>query len=84
MSGRPWIMHTIPSFHGSREYGVNIDIADLKICENEIPPRPMLCSELIRELCMCIIEENHIEIPSDAEGRRDLYLFLKEDILQNV
>ena len=84
-TGRPWLLHTMPNMYGSQEYGVHVDRNDIQACAEETTPQSeILCCEMINDLCLCILEENQIEMPNDPEGRRQLYLFIRSDILDNL
>ena len=77
----------MPNMYGSWEYGLHVDRNDIQACAKETTPQSEIpCCEMINGLCLCILEENQIEMPNDPEGtcRRQLYLFIRSDILDNL
>ena len=42
------------------------------------------CSKLIEDLCVCIMDENNVAMPQDPKSMRNLYIFLREDIRNNL
>jgi hypothetical protein len=82
--GRPFMLHTTPSIYGTREYGVAMNETDVRICENELEPLPQSTSDLVKEICVTIMQESNIAYPNHPDEMRDLYVFLREDILRNL
>ena len=83
--GRPFILHHMPSAFDTVDYGTVINENKVGICESELetlPPSP--CSKLIEDLCLCIMEEESIVMPQHPEGMHNLYIFLREDIRNNL
>ena len=69
-----------PSIYGNREYGIELKQDEVRLCEEELAVvHRWPCSELIHELCTCILEEN-----DNHEDIRDLYSFLRNDILDSL
>lgn len=42
------------------------------------------CSKLIEDLCVCTMDENNVAMPQDPKSMRNLYIFLREDIRNNL
>ncbi|KAK3090635.1 hypothetical protein FSP39_013299 [Pinctada imbricata] len=83
--GRPFLLHHMPRAYGSADFGTEINVMEVDICEGELETIPHYpCSKLIEELCTCIMDENNITMPKDSESLRDLYIFLREDIRENL
>ena len=83
--GRPFLLYHMPRAYGSADYGTKINEIEVDICESELETIPHYpCSKLMEELCTCIMDENNITMPEDTESLRDLYIFLREDIRENL
>ncbi|KAK3093689.1 hypothetical protein FSP39_018932 [Pinctada imbricata] len=81
ISGRPFMLYFMPSMCSAMDYGLEQNSNDVQICEEEIDSVPTLpCSDLIKDLCVCIMQENQITLPENPKDMRDLYIFLREDI----
>lgn len=75
----------MPSAYDTVDYGFEINEIEVNISKNELEAMPHSpCSELIEDLCVCIMEENNIAMPQDPESMQDLYIFLREDIRNNL
>ena len=62
-----------------------MDETDVSICENELEPLPQsTCSDLVKEICVTIMQENNIAYPNHPDEMRDLYVSLREDILRSL
>lgn len=67
------------------DHGVEINETELNKCESELEMLPHLpCSKLIKDLCACLMEENNIAMPQDPESMQTLYMFLREEIRNNL
>ncbi|XP_061176268.1 uncharacterized protein LOC133185191 [Saccostrea echinata] len=83
--GRPFLLHHMPSAFDTVDYGIEINENEVNICESELQPMPeMPCSTLIKDLCVCIMEENNFALPQDPESMQNLFIFLREDIRSNL
>ncbi|KAK3083941.1 hypothetical protein FSP39_005684 [Pinctada imbricata] len=75
------MLYFMPSMCSAMDYGLEQNSNDVQICEEEIDSVPTLpCSDLIKDLCVCIMQENQITLPENPKDMRDLYIFLREDI----
>lgn len=79
------MLHYMPSVFDTVDYGLEIDENDIQVCEREleqVPPLP--CRELIKELCICIMEENGLAQPQLPDEMRELYIFLRENMINHL
>lgn len=75
----------MPRAFDAVDYGLEINEDEVNICQSELDTMPRSpCSELIEDLCKCVIEENDFEVPRDPASMKNLYLFLREDIRNNL
>jgi hypothetical protein len=75
----------MPGASDTVDYGTEVNENEVNICESEIETMPHSpCSKLIEDLCNCIIDENNFAMPQDPESMRIMYLFLREDIRNNL
>ena len=75
----------MPSAFDTVDYGSEINGIEVNICESELEAMPHSpCSDLIEDLCVCIMEENNIAMPQDPGSMHDLYMFLREEIRNNL
>lgn len=83
--GRPFLLHHMTSAFNTVDHGVEINETELNKCESELEMLPHLpCSKLIKDLCACLMEENNIAMPQDPESMQTLYMFLREEIRNNL
>ncbi|XP_052675135.1 uncharacterized protein LOC128156857 [Crassostrea angulata] len=83
--GRPFMLHYMPSVFDTVNYGLEINENDIQVCERELEPVPPFpCSELIKELCICIMEENGLAQPQHPDEMRELYIFLRENMINHL
>lgn len=75
----------MPSAFNTVDFGVEINENELNICESELEMLPHLpCSKLIKDPCACIMKENNIAVPQDPESMQTFYMFLREEIRNNL
>lgn len=75
----------MPSAFDTVDYGSEINKNEVNICEIELEAMPHSpCSKLIKDLCVCIMEDNNIPMPQDPKSMQNLYIFLREDIRNNL
>lgn len=79
------MLHYMPSVFDTVDYGLEINENDIQVCERELEPVPSFpCSELIKELCICIMEENGLAQPQHPDEMRELYIFLRENMINHL
>ena len=77
----------MPSAFDTVDFGCGINEIEVNICDSsEIEAMPYSpCSNLIEDLQVRMhMEENNIAMPEDPESMHDLYVFLREDIKNNL
>ena len=77
-------MHSAPDIYGTRDFAVEIDPADVQVCVEEIVEQSRSFSDLVKDICLCIMEEFGVELCQDAGSRQELYLLLRGDIIRNL
>ena len=83
--GRPFLLHHMPRAFDTVDYGSEINENEVNICEQELETmQHSPCSKLIEDLCVCIMDENNVAMPQDPKSMRNLYIFLREDITNNL
>ena len=75
----------MPNAFDTVDYGSGISENEVNICEQELGTmQHSPCSKLIEDLCVCIMDENNVAMPQDPKSMRNLYIFLREDIKNNL
>lgn len=75
----------MPSAFDTVDYGSEINENEVNICEKELETmQHSPCSKLIDDLCVCTMGENNVAMPQDPKSMRNLYIFLREDIRNNL
>ena len=79
--GRPHLMYTVPASYDTHDYGEIIDLEKLDdfkaLCEfkTDIP-----CDPDLAEMCDMVMANENYDFPTDAQGAKHLYLWLKDEI----
>lgn len=85
VSGRPIVMHSFPELHSAEDRLKPVSMLEVAVCEEECTPKGQFpCDETIFELCCLVMEENGWDAPADPLAAADLYVMLREEILQNI
>jgi hypothetical protein len=75
----------MPNAFDTVDYGSGINENEVNICEQELGTmQHSPCSKLIEDLCVCIMDKNNVAMPQDPKSMRNLYIFLREDIRNNL
>ncbi|ESO91514.1 hypothetical protein LOTGIDRAFT_153956 [Lottia gigantea] len=82
-SGRPIVMFSAPELYNVQDYKTLIENNQILICREETMFRKAIpCDEDIYDICMLLMIENAMQYPTDAYKALDLYLELRETILE--
>ncbi|XP_073449710.1 uncharacterized protein [Aquarana catesbeiana] len=83
--GRPILLYLYPETRGTVNRIMPVDADEVAICKEECLPKGRYsCDETVFELCCLIMEENSWNAPEDPYSAVDLYLQLRNNILQNL
>lgn len=84
-SGRPVVMYSFPELHSAEDRLKTISMEDITLCMEECSPKGQHpCDETVFELCCLLMVENEWDAPGDPLGAADLYIRLREEILQSI
>ena len=85
-SGRPSIMYEAPELYGAHDHLANVTEDEIQVCKSECIMREMCpCEDKdVFQLCVLVMGERNLELPSDAYQATDLYLLLRTTIRQQV
>lgn len=81
-SGRPNIMYLFPELYTTENYMSPVDAGDLQLCKTECTFRLSIpCDRDVYDICNTVMSEANIELPKDTYQAVDLYLNLRNEIL---
>ncbi|KAL3831998.1 hypothetical protein ACJMK2_005664 [Sinanodonta woodiana] len=84
-SGRPTVMYQTPTLYGTQNYQSFVPMEDIDTCRAECLFRETYpCDKEIFDLCAFIMEEERLAFPTDPYEGLDLYLFLRNNIRQDL
>ncbi|XP_035985476.1 uncharacterized protein LOC118558974 [Fundulus heteroclitus] len=84
-SGRPVVMYSFPELHRAQDRLKPIVADEITVCMEECRPKGQYpCDETIFELCCLLMVENDWDAPRDPLVAADLYIKLREEILQSI
>jgi len=83
-SGRPSIMFAVPSLYGVQNFLHPIEQTKLNICQEECLFKDYPCDEDVFQLCVELMTEHNLVMSDDVYEITDLYLQLRELILQGL
>lgn len=84
-SGRPVVMYSFPELHSADDKLKTVSMEEINLCMEECTPKGQFPSdETVFELCCLLMEENGWDAPADPLAAADLYVMLREQILQNI
>lgn len=77
-SGVPLLMYTAPSLYATRDYLRHVQQDKLDVCQEEcMLVTHIPCDHELFELFLLYMEEQNLEVPSDASQAVDLYFHLR-------
>ena len=77
-------MYTCPEIKNTHDYGCVPDPSCLHAVLEETTSCVLPCDVDVYDLCQVLMTENMLQIPSDAYRAIDLYIFLRDKIVQNL
>lgn len=84
-SARPVVMYSFPELHSAVDRLKPVSMEEVSVCMEECTPKGQFpCDETVFELCCLLMEENEWDAPADALAAADLYIMLREEILQSI
>ncbi|MEQ2264158.1 hypothetical protein XENORESO_021053 [Xenotaenia resolanae] len=84
-SGRPVVMYSFPELHRAEDRLKPVFMDEITVCMEECTPKGQYpCDETVFELCCLLMVENEWNAPRDPLVAADLYIRLREKILQSV
>ncbi len=82
--GRPEMLYRFPFLYGGNDHGKNLDIHDVEQFENQCLMKSDPCDPEIFQLCCELVDEYDIPVPDDCHAAIDLYIRLRELIIQAI
>lgn len=84
-SGRPVVMYSFPELHSAEDRLNPVSMEEVTLCMEECTPKGQFpCDDTVFELCCLLMEENGWDVPADPFAAADLYILLREEILQTI
>lgn len=84
-SGRPVVMYSFPELHRAEDRLKPVVTDEIIVCSEECTPKGQYpCDETVFELCCLLMAENDWDAPRDPLVAADLYMRLREEILQII
>ncbi|XP_047242593.1 uncharacterized protein LOC124881124 isoform X1 [Girardinichthys multiradiatus] len=84
-SGQPVVMYSFPELHRAEDRLKPVFMDEINVCMEECTPKGQYpCDETVFELCCLLMVENEWNAPRDPLVAADLYIRLREKILQSV
>lgn len=80
-SGCPAILYRAPHLCGAEDHLHCCSGEDIQNCEEETDQRIYPCDPTVFELCCILMAENDLQPPKNAEEGKDLFLRLRQEIL---
>uniref|UniRef100_A0A8W8K035 Integrase core domain-containing protein n=1 Tax=Magallana gigas TaxID=29159 RepID=A0A8W8K035_MAGGI len=82
---RPLMMYTLPELFGCENQLCPVNTHEVNLCEEETTPKPEHpCDDTVKELCFDIMEETGDVMPDNAFSAKELYLSLRDAILEQL
>eukprot|EP00057_Strongylocentrotus_purpuratus_P004857 XP_003729637.2 PREDICTED: uncharacterized protein LOC100891753 [Strongylocentrotus purpuratus] len=80
-SGRPMMMYYTPELWGTEDKICGVDDAYASVCRGEAAFRSTRpCDKDVYDMCMTIVNRDHLPIATDAHQAVDVYLHLRREI----
>ena len=84
-SGRPVVMYSFPELHSAEDRLKPVSMEEVTLCMEECTPKGEFpCDETVFELCCLLMEENGWDAPADPLAAADLYIMLRDELLQII
>ncbi|KAL4009749.1 hypothetical protein ACER0C_003601 [Sarotherodon galilaeus] len=84
-SSRPVVMYSFPELHSTEDRLKPISMEETTVCMEECSPKCQHpCDETVFELCCLLMVENEWDVSGDPLGAADLYIKLREEVLQSI
>lgn len=83
-NGRPVLMYFNPELFGGRDCTFQYSFDDLEVCKEECTfstDRLSVCDKTVYDLCSLIMHEHNLHKTDDVTNRKELYLFLRRELL---
>lgn len=81
--GRPFIMYHMPQVYGTKDYLYPAREEDINICKELCTfPENVPCDKDVYELCVIIMTENGLSVAQEPNNAIDLYVTLREKVLE--
>nr|XP_023656881.1 uncharacterized protein LOC111838278 [Paramormyrops kingsleyae] len=80
-NGRPSLMYALPNLYGTTSYLHAVNEDSIQTCLEECAFKDFPCDKDIYYLCADIISENNLEVVDEVYANVDLYLKLREIVL---
>jgi hypothetical protein len=82
-SGRPIIMHSVPSLWGATDQLCGVNDGDVAACRSEAAFRSTTpCDADVYTLCMNIMRTENIDVADDETSAIDLFQYLRQKFRQ--
>lgn len=82
-SGQPNVMFSWPELYGTQDYICAVDNDALQLCKSRCTFRqPVPCDPDVYELCNILMTELNLPIPSEIYQALDLYMCLREKLIE--
>ena len=82
---RPIMLYNLPELYNKEHCLCYVDEREIDDCAEETTPKlDIPCDETVRDLCMLLLEEDGYGIPEDAGDARNLYMHLRNSILDQL
>ena len=85
LSGRPWMLHSMPQIYGTTNYAMPVDEDDIETYMVLVQQKSdVSCCPVVHDICVLIIEECNLPVPEAADEMYELYIFLRNSINWNL
>ncbi|XP_065136100.1 uncharacterized protein [Paramisgurnus dabryanus] len=83
---RPALMFSMPEIYGAGEDKLKcVDPEEVAVCKEESTPKgPYPCDKTVFELCTLLMEEKGLTAPTDPYHAAEVYILLRNEILENI
>lgn len=83
-NGRPTMMYTVPDLYGAQNFLHPVDQREVEICQEDCAYKDYPCDEDVFQLCVELMAEHNLVMSNDLYEITDLYLRLREMILDEL